>query len=51
MSDLRIFGLEIENSIVILEINIPEFALLQSLMQKQKSLNLEPKMPYLDIFG
>ena len=27
-----------------------EFALLQSLVQKQKSLNLGPKMPYLHIF-
>ena len=45
MSNLRIFGLEFENTIVIFEINVLEFVLLQSLVQKQKSLNLGPKRP------
>ena len=59
MLDLRIFGEEFENNIVICEICVLEFVLLQSLVQKQKScrekkrkcLNLGPKMPYLGILG
>ena len=34
MSDMRIFGLEFENTIAIFEICVPEFALMQSLVQK-----------------
>ena len=34
MSDFRILGLEFENIIVIFEISVFEFDLLQSLMQK-----------------
>ena len=34
MSNLRILGLEFENTILIFEINIGEFVLLQSLVQK-----------------
>ena len=49
--DLRILGLQFESTIVIFEISVLEFVLLQSLVQKQKSLNLVPKMPYFDFFG
>ena len=51
MPDLRIFGLEFENTIVIFEISVLELVLLQSLVQKWKSLNLRPKMPFLGTFG
>ena len=34
MPNLRIFGLEFENTIVIFEISVPEIVLLQSLVQK-----------------
>ena len=34
MPNLRIFGLEFENTIVIFEISVLEFVLLQSLVQK-----------------
>ena len=51
MPDLDILGLEVENTIVKIEISALEFVLLQSLVQKQKSLNLGPKMPYLVMFG
>ena len=37
MLDLRIFGVKFENTIVIFEICVLEFVLLQSLVQKQKS--------------
>ena len=33
MSDLRIFGLELQNNIVVYEISTLEFVLLQSLVQ------------------
>ena len=48
---LGIFGLEFERIIVIFEISALEFSLLQSLVQKKKSLNLGPKMPDLRYFG
>ena len=51
ISDLRILGLQFESTIVIFEISVLEFVLLQSLVQKQKSLNLVPKMPYFDFLG
>ena len=44
-------GLEFENVIVMFQISVLEFVLLQSSVQKLKSLNLGPKMPYLRIFG
>ena len=50
MPDLRIFGLELQNNIVVYEISTLEFVLLQSFVQKQKSLNVGPKMFYLRIF-
>ena len=49
MPDLGIFGLEYENNIVIFEINTLELVLLQNFAEKQKYLNLGPKMPYLGI--
>ena len=45
------FGQQFRNAIVIFAIRALEFALLQSLVQKIKALNLGPKMPYLGIFG
>ena len=51
MRYMVILGLEFENTIVIFEISAREFVSMQSLMQKWKSLNLEQKMPYLDILG
>ena len=51
MPDLDIFGLEFEKTLVTFEISVLELLLLQSLIQKQKSVNLGPKMPYLDTFG
>ena len=48
---MNTFGLGFENTIVTIEINALEFALLQSLVQKYKFLNLGPKMVYLRIFG
>ena len=44
MPCLGIFGLEFEKSIVIFQISVLEFVLLQSLVQKSSSLNLGPKM-------
>ena len=46
-----ISGLEFEKNIVKFGISILEFVLLQSLVQKQKSLNLRSKMSDLGIFG
>ena len=48
---LSTFGLESENNIVIFEISTLEFIQLQNFAEKQKYLNLGPKMPYLCIFG
>ena len=50
MPDLGILGLEFENNIVIFEISSLEFIELLNLTEKQKCLNLGPKMPYLGIF-
>ena len=50
MPYLAIFGLEFENNIVIFEISTLVFAKLQTFAEKQKYLNLGPKMPYLNIF-
>ena len=47
MLTLRLLGLEFE----IFELSIPEFVLLQSVVQKQKSLNVGPKISDLGIFG
>ena len=44
MPDMHILGLEFENIFVIFEISVLKLVLLQSLVQKQKSLNLGPKM-------
>ena len=49
MRDLRIFGLEFENTIIF-EISALEFVLLQNFGKKQKCLNLGPKLPYLVTF-
>ena len=49
MPDLRIFELEFENTIVIFKITVLKFVLLQNLVQKKNSLNLEPKIPDLSI--
>ena len=43
--------MEFEKTILIFEMIVLEFALVLSLVQKQKSLNPGPKMPYLSIFG
>ena len=51
MPYLRIFRLEFKNTIVIFEISVLEFVLLQSLVQKYKPLNLGPKMFYMGTFG
>ena len=51
MLNLRIFGLEFENIVVMIHINVLDIALLQSLVQKQKCLNLGSKMSYFGIFG
>ena len=51
MLNLCIFGLEFENIIVMFQISVLEFVFRQSFVQKQKSLNFGPKMPYLGIFG
>ena len=47
---LSIFGLELEKTIAIFEINTLEYFYKQSFAWKWKSLNLAPKMPYLGIF-
>ena len=44
MFEFHIFGLEFEHIFLIFEISVLEFVSLQSLVQKLKSLNLEPKM-------
>ena len=51
MSDFRVLGLELAIIIVMFEISVLEFILLQSLVEKQKSLNLRPRMSYLSTFG
>ena len=51
MPDFRKLGLEFENIIAVFEIKVVELALLQYYVQKQKSLNLAPKMPDIGIFG
>ena len=43
MSDLGIFGLEFENTIVIFEVSTLEFCLIAKFHVKIKSLNLGPK--------
>ena len=50
MPDLDIFGLEFGNNLAIFEISTLKFLILQNFTKKQKSLNLRPKIPYLDIF-
>ena len=51
MPYLGIFELEFEKNMVVFKISILEFLLKQSLVQKNKSLNLGPKMPDLGILG
>ena len=51
MRYLGIFGLEFENIIVILEITAPEFALLQSLVQKINVLIFRTKNARFACFG
>ena len=46
---LGIFGLEFEKIIVIFKASIFKFVKKQSLMLKEKALDLEPTMPYLSI--
>ena len=43
MPNMHIFGLEFENIIAMFQNSILEFVLLQSLVQKEKSLNFGPK--------
>ena len=51
MLDFHILGLELKNIIVIFKTSVLQFALLQSLMLKQKSSDLGPKMSDFGIFG
>ena len=51
MLNLLIFGLEFENTTAIFEISVFEFVLLQSFLQKQKSLDFGQTMSDLGIFG
>ena len=51
MPDLRIFGLEFENNVVICEISTLKLVQLKNFVKKQKCLNLGPKMPDLSIFA
>ena len=44
------FGLEFQKTNIVFEINILEFVNMQPSIQKQKNLNLGPKIPYLGIF-
>ena len=50
MSDLCIFGLEFQSSIVIFEISTLKLVSLQNFTKKQKFLTLGLKMSYLCIF-
>ena len=50
MADLGIFSLEFENNIIILEINTLEFVYWRNFKKKQKSLNLEQKVPLVCYF-
>ena len=50
MPYLGIFALELEHTIVIMEISALELALLQSLVQKENSWIWNQEMPYLGIF-
>ena len=45
------FELKFEKTIVMFEVSILEFAIMQRFVQKDKSLNLGPKMTYMSIFG
>ena len=51
MPNLRIFGQEFENNIVMIQIPVLEFVLLQSFVQKQKSQTLDQKCLILVFFG
>ena len=48
---LDIFSLEFEKNTDIFEASVVKIAFLQSLVQRQKSLNLRPKVPDLVTFG
>ena len=48
---IRFFGLGFQIINVIFEISIFKFVNMQSFIQKRKTLNLRPKIPYLSIFG
>ena len=50
MRDLGIFGLELENSILIFQISTLEFVWLQNVVWKRKCLNYGPKISYLGFF-
>ena len=51
MPNLRIFGQEFQNNIVMIQITVLEFVLLQSFVQKQKFQNLDQKCLILVFFG
>ena len=51
MLDKIIFGIELENNIVIFVISTSEFVNLQNFSEKQKCLNLGSKTLDLGIFG
>ena len=49
MPDFGLFGLEFENTIVVIEIKALKFFSLPNFVQEQNCLNLGPKMPYFGI--
>ena len=51
MPFLVFLGKNFRKTIVTFEIRTLKFVYLQNFMKKQKCPNLEPKMPYLGIFG
>ena len=51
MPNLSIFGLKLENKIVIFEINILEFFLITKFCEVIKMSTFGTKNPYLDTFG
>ena len=51
MPTLRIFGQEFENNVVMIQIIVLEFVLLQSFVQKQKFQTLYQKCLILVFFG
>ena len=51
MPYLAFLGKNFKKTIVIFEISTLKFVYLQNFTEKQRCLNLEPKMPDLGIFG